>query len=85
MIRSNIDSSIARDMFPITPSDSAANVCYGIKCKGNAGNVVVITKAGVQRTIPIAAGELEPVSILKVLATGTTATGLWGYKIFTTS
>jgi len=82
MFNSNINSSIARDMVPITPSDTADNVYFGIKCKGTAGNMVIVTKAGNTRTVPIEAGELEPISVVKVLLTGTTATGLWGYKVF---
>lgn len=77
-----IDSSIATDMFPITPNDSVDQVCFAIKCKGSAGNVVVITATGDTRTIPFAAGEMEPCKFKRILATGTTATGLWGYKLY---
>jgi hypothetical protein len=77
-----IGSSIARDMAPITPSDVADNKFIGFKVKGNAGNVVVVTDKGVTRTIPMAAGEVEPLMISKVLSTGTTATGIWGYVLY---
>jgi hypothetical protein len=83
-MRSSIDSSIARDIIPITPSDATTFDYQGFKVKGNAGDVRVITKDGTTRTIPMASGEVEPVAITKILATGTTATGIWAYKIFKT-
>lgn len=76
-----IDSSIATDMFPITPDDDNDQVCFAIKCKGSAGNVVVITATGETRTIPFATGEMEPCKFRRILE-ATTATGLWGYKLY---
>jgi hypothetical protein len=76
-----INSSIAVDAFPITPNDSVDVKSCGIKCKGTAGNVVVVTANGNTRTIPMVVGELEPVKVKRILATGTTATGLWGYEL----
>lgn len=76
-----INSSIAVDTFPITPSDSNPLKSHGLKCRGTAGNVVVITANGNTRTIPITVGELDPIKVKQVLATGTTATGLWGYEL----
>jgi len=80
-MRSSFDASIARDMVPITKDDDLVQRYQGIKCKGTAGNLVVITEAGETRTIPITTGEVEPLYVLRVLE-ATTATGLWGYKIF---
>ncbi len=77
-----IGSAIARDLVPITPHDTNTQRYHGIVVKGNAGNVVVETEAGVERTIPFAAGEREPISVVKVKSTGTTATNIWGYKLF---
>jgi hypothetical protein len=76
-----INSSIAVDTFPITPNDSNPLKSYGIKCRGTAGNVVVVTANGNTRTIPMTVGELDPIKVKQVLATGTTATGLWGYEL----
>lgn len=84
-MRSNIGSSVARDIIPITPSDSTTFDYQGFKVKGAAGNVVVVTKDGTTRTIPMGVGEVEQVAITKILATGTTATNIWAYKIFKTS
>ena len=81
-MRSNIGSSIARDMAPITGHDANIQRFTGIKCKGTAGDVVVVTLSGETRTIPMVSGEVEPIAVQKVLLTGTTATGLWGYKVF---
>ena len=75
-------TGLARDIIPITPSDSTdlTNVALGIICKGTAGDVVVITEKGNTRTYPIAAEEILPVGIRRVLSTGTTATTLWGFE-----
>lgn len=78
---STINSSIAVDTFPITPHDINANKSYGIKCRGTAGNVAVITANGNSRIIPMTVGELDPIKVKQVLASGTTATGLWGYEL----
>lgn len=77
-----IGSAIARDMVPITPHNTTEQKYHGIIVKGNAGDVVVETETGDERTIPFAAGEREPISVVKVKATGTTATNIWGYKLF---
>lgn len=74
-----IPSGIARDMYPVTPSNTLQNKGYSIQCKGNAGNVVLVTLTGETRTIPIAAGETINVGFVRVNATNTTATGLWAY------
>lgn len=72
-------SSPAADVFPITPNDGAdlSNTTRAIRAAG-AGNVVLITLSGQQRTCAFAAGETRPIRATRVLATGTTATGLEG-------
>ena len=76
-------TGFARDIVPVTPNDSADieadAVALGITCKTAAGDVVVTTVAGNDRTYPIAVGEELPVGITRVKATGTTATGIWAY------
>lgn len=76
-------SGLARDIVPVTPSDSAdiveGAVALGITCKTAAGNVSIVTVEGNTRTYPIAVGEVLPVGISRVRATGTTATGIWAY------
>jgi len=76
-------SGFAADMIPITPNNdadiAAGTVALAIICKGAAGNVVVVTAKGNERTYPIAAGETLPVGISRVKATGTTATTLWAF------
>lgn len=78
-----ISSAIARDVFPITPhaSNPLTTKAYGIKVTGSAGNIVGTTEAGIQRTIPVAAGEVVPV-VFTHINSATTATGLWGYTLF---
>lgn len=67
----------------ITPSDSAfvpGGEVSALMCTG-AGNVAVQLRDGSQVTLAITAGFLNrlPLSITKVLTTGTTATGLTGF------
>jgi hypothetical protein len=76
-------TGIATDVIPITPNNDAdigaGVVAIGIICKGSAGNVVVVTAKGNERTYPISVGETLPVGISRVKATGTTATALWAF------
>ena len=80
-MRSSFDASIARDIVPITPDDDTDQKYQGIECNGTGGNITAVTYAGVTRTFPIAAGERKPLYVTRILE-ATTATGLWGYKIF---
>ena len=75
-------SGFARDYIPITPNDSTdlTNVLLAIRCKGEGGNVAVITAAGTTRTWPIAAEETIECGVRRVLSTGTTATTIWGFE-----
>ena len=75
-------SGLARGMVSITPNDSTdlTNVLVGIECTGTAGNIAVVTAKGQSITRPIAAAQIIPCGIVRVLSTGTTATGLIGYE-----
>lgn len=67
------------DMEPITPSDTA-DLPYrpiGIYVEGG-GNISFIGRRGEVRTVAIDDFALLPVSVRRVLATGTTATGIFG-------
>lgn len=78
-IRTN---GIPRDFVPITPSDGSdipEGPVFAIRCQGTAGNVVVTTLAGNDRTYPIKENETVIVGISRVKSTGTTATTLWGF------
>jgi len=82
-----IDSSIARDFFPITPHATnpvggagTANSAYGIFVTG-AGTVVGVTDAGVERTVTLAAGQTWPVVYTHIRATST-ATGIYGFTLY---
>jgi hypothetical protein len=78
-------SGFARDVVPVTPNNdadiSAGAAAVAIICKGDAGNVVVVTVDGGTRTYPIAVGEVLPVGITRVRATDTTATGIWAFLV----
>ena len=87
-----IGSSIARDIFAITPhatnpvgGSGSIKKAYGIKVTA-AGTVVIRTEAqgagGSDVTVTLAAGETLPVVVTHVRATST-ATGIFGYSIST--
>lgn len=73
----------ALDTYEVTPADGAElpHRASMLRCKGNAGDVRVITGAGRERVFPIEAGEDMPCIVTKVFATGTTATGLWAFSV----
>lgn len=69
------------DIVPIVPSNTAPlpKPARMIRCKpvsGTAGTVCIQTADGEQRTTEIAVGEKLSIGVLRVFATGTTATGL---------
>lgn len=71
--------SPASDVFPITPNDSSDLSTPTRAIRANSGgNVVLVTIAGHQRTCTFAPGETRAIRATRVLATGTTATGLEG-------
>ena len=73
----------ADDAFPNTPSDTTdlpvMTRALRVSLTGTGGTVRVVTRAGATRDLPIAAGEQWDVRVSRVLATGTTATGIWGF------
>jgi hypothetical protein len=68
------------DMVPVTPNDSTDNVGSGNVAIGLyitvSGNVVFLTKDGVERTITVPNNFYLVCSVSRVKATGTTATGI---------
>ena len=73
-----IPAYFARYAYLVTPSDTANLPRFGaIKCKGTAGDIVFQGDDGVTTTYPIAVEEVLNVDVRRVLATSTTATGLW--------
>lgn len=67
--------------FAITPNDTAdlAIATRQIRITGSAGNIAVVWVDGSTSVEPVAAGETLDWRIRRVLATGTTATGLRGF------
>lgn len=74
------DPGPADDMYTITPNDGA-NLAQPVRALrvSVAGDLHVITRSGSERTIAANDAEVITCGILKVFATGTTATGLLGY------
>ena len=75
---SGLDSP-ASDVFPITPDDDTdlATATRAIRADG-AGDVVLVTVAGNERTCRFSAGETRAIRATRVKATGTTASALEG-------
>jgi hypothetical protein len=77
-------SGFARDVIPVTPNDGAdlpGGVAICLRVTGNAGDIKVTTVAGTDRTIAVAAGADLQVGIVRVWATGTTATGIVAFVV----
>lgn len=73
-------NGLASDAFSITPSDSTTQRS-GALYTGSGGAIAVKTEDGTTLTFSsAAAGSILPVKVLQVLATGTTATGLIGFR-----
>ena len=66
----------AYDVAEVTPSDSAQLSGVRGLFVGGAGNVEVVAEGGGQATFAAVAGQILPVRAVKVLSTGTTATGI---------
>lgn len=68
-------SQISSDMLVVTPSD--VNPCNGVGLVFAGGDCAVVTARGRTVVIPAAfAGIVIPQAIVRVLATGTTATAV---------
>lgn len=67
--------------FPIVPNDAVdlPNVTRQLRITGQGGMLAVLWLDGAQTLEPVAAGETLDWRIRRVLATGTTATGVRGY------
>lgn len=73
-------NGIASDAFAITPSDATTQRAQAVYV-GAAGNVALKTEDGTTLTfVGAQAGTILPVKTLQILATGTTATNLAGFK-----
>ena len=72
--------NVARDVVPVTPSDTVdlPAVAFKVRATG-AGNLRITTVVGTQRTLAVAAGEEVLVGVTRVWATSTTATGILAY------
>lgn len=70
-------SDPARDIVPVTPSDSAdlLDVALALYVEGG-GTVSIVTEKGNTRTVMVADFSILPVGVRRVRATGTTATGI---------
>ena len=72
-------SAPADDAYAVTPADET-DLTKGpggwpVLSIGTAGDIAVVTAAGSSRTLTVGAG-VYPVRVSRVLATGTTATGI---------
>ena len=74
------DGGPADDAYTISPHDTnpLPQACRALRI-GGAGDIVVVTRSGNQRTWTALAGETIECGVTKVLSTGTTATNILGY------
>lgn len=75
--RSLATSSPARDIIPVTPSDSIelSTIATALYVE-NGGILVITTERGQSRTITVTDFAILPVGVKQVHATNTTATGI---------
>lgn len=72
-------TAVAADIAPIVTSDVADNVpqgTFGVYVT-SAGDITMVTTLGNTRTFPVLANTYHFISFTRVLATGTTAAGLY--------
>ncbi|AMY70559.1 spike base protein, RCAP_Rcc01079 family [Frigidibacter mobilis] len=72
----------ATDLIPVTPSDSIdlQVVAVALYVEGK-GTVRFVSQAGQTRTVALLDGAILPVGVRRVLATGTSATGIHGFAL----
>jgi hypothetical protein len=71
---------VPSDAYAITPSDTAGNTAAAL-WTGSGGSIAVVTEAGTTLTFGnVPAGSYLNQRVQKVLATGTTATGIIGLR-----
>lgn len=75
-------SGPATDLIPVTPSDSVdlPVVAVALYVEGK-GAVRFVSQAGATRTVVVLDGAILPVGVRRVMATGTTATGIHGLAL----
>jgi hypothetical protein len=66
----------AKDAVNVTPSDTTVLKLTKRLYIGGAGNIKVQMSSGAQPTFAVTAGQMIDLNVTKVLATGTTATGI---------
>lgn len=72
----------ATDLMPVTPSDTVDLAAVGIALYvANGGDISFVSQAGQTRTVKVYAGAILPVGVRRVLATGTTATGIFAFTL----
>jgi len=72
----------ATDLIPVTPSDSTDLPVVALALLvEQAGTVQFVSQAGQTRTVSLGAGAILPVGVRRVLATGTTASGIHGFAL----
>lgn len=70
-------SGPAGDILPVSPSDTAdlANVAVALYVE-TGGTLAIVTALGGSRSVAVADFSILPVGVSRVLATGTTASGI---------
>ena len=80
--RTSAPSGPARDILPVTPSDTVdlSSVAIAIYVE-TGGALQFVTERGTTRTVNLADHAILPVATARVLASGTTATGIHAFVV----
>jgi len=75
-------SGPSRDIEPVSPSDTVnlPSVALALFVE-TAGSVTFVTVKGPTRTVNVANFSILPTGVLRVMATGTTATGIHAFTV----
>ncbi len=75
-------SDPSRDLVPVTPDDvtDLPNAAVALYIE-TGGALTFITPAGNQRTVTVTDFSILPTGALRILATGTTATGIHAFTV----
>lgn len=79
LFTSDLNNGVATDVQAITPNDTTEQIYRMIYVTG-AGDLAVTTWDGSDVTVAVPAGYEFKCAVRKVKSTGTTATGLIGFK-----
>ncbi|MBU2867482.1 spike base protein, RCAP_Rcc01079 family [Pacificibacter marinus] len=75
-------SGPTQDILPVTPNDAAdlSDVAVALYAE-TGGSIAFVTASGQSRTVSVSDFSILPVGVQRVLATGTTASGIHAFMV----